>query len=64
VTAVHERAPKATAVEPAFEPAVGSLLLAFDLAGIEVTDGVLERLRTTTPDASLFGAPTTVLPSS
>jgi len=61
VAAVHERAPNATVVEPAFEPAVGSLLLALDQAGIEVTDAVLDRLRGTTPDASLFAAaPTTV----
>jgi N-acetylglucosamine kinase-like BadF-type ATPase len=62
VAAVHERAPNATVVERAFEPAVGSLLLAFDEARIEVTDAVLDRLRETTPDASLFRVPPTTVP--
>jgi N-acetylglucosamine kinase-like BadF-type ATPase len=54
VEAVAGRAPGSTLLPPAFEPAVGALLLAFDAAGIAVTPEVEARLRATVPPAALW----------
>ena len=51
---VHQVAPRAHIVRPHFEPAIGSVLLAYDALGIEVTDDIYARLAETTPDAKLF----------
>jgi N-acetylglucosamine kinase-like BadF-type ATPase len=54
VRAVREDAPEAIVVRPTLEPAVGALLLAFDLAGIAVTRGIDARLRATLPPTDLW----------
>lgn len=54
VATVHADAPQARVVPPTLEPAAGALLLAFDRAGIAVTDRVEGRLRATLPPADLF----------
>ena len=52
--AVQERAPGSWLLPPAFEPAVGALLLAFDAANVAVTADVDGRLRATLPPAALW----------
>ena len=47
-------APWARIVRPAFEPVVGSLLLACDAAGIAVTESVLANVAATLPSDSFF----------
>lgn len=54
VATVLAEAPQASIVRPTIEPAAGALLLAFDRAGIEVTEAVEARLRATLPPADLF----------
>lgn len=54
VTAVHEVAPEARVVRPTLEPAVGALLLAFDLADLPVTAAIDARLRATLPPTELW----------
>jgi N-acetylglucosamine kinase-like BadF-type ATPase len=54
VAAVHEVAPEARVVRPTLEPAVGALLLAYDLAGVPVTAAIDGRLRATLPPAALW----------
>lgn len=54
VATVLAEAPGTTIVQPTLEPAAGALLLAFDAAGIPVTDEVAGRLRATFPPAELF----------
>ena len=51
---VHQVAPRARIVRAHFEPAIGSVLLAYDALGIEVTGAIYARLAETTPDAKLF----------
>jgi N-acetylglucosamine kinase-like BadF-type ATPase len=51
---IHQVAPHARIVRPRFEPAVGSLLLAYDALGIEVSEDIDARLAQTCPDARLF----------
>jgi N-acetylglucosamine kinase-like BadF-type ATPase len=52
--AVHRVAPLTNIVRAQFEPAVGSLLLAYDTLGIPVTEALLNRLSTTQPGTSFF----------
>ena len=47
-------APRARVVRTAFEPVVGSLLLAYDAAGIDVTGAILENVAATLPGAPFF----------
>lgn len=47
-------APRARVVRPAFEPVIGSLLLAYDAAGIDVTETILANVAATLPGASFF----------
>ena len=47
-------APRARVIRPAFEPVVGSLLLAYDAAGIDVTGAILENVAATLPGAPFF----------
>jgi N-acetylglucosamine kinase-like BadF-type ATPase len=54
VATVLADAPQASVVRPPVEPAAGALLLAFDRAGVEVTEAVEARLRATLPPADLF----------
>jgi len=54
VATVLADAPQASVVRPTVEPAAGALLLAFDRAGVEVTEAVEARLRATLPPADLF----------
>jgi len=51
---IHLVAPKARIVRARFEPAVGSVLLAYDTLGIEVSDEMYTRLAETLPAAELF----------
>jgi hypothetical protein len=51
---IHLMAPKACIVRARFEPAVGSVLLAYDALGIEVSDEMYSRLAETLPAAELF----------
>jgi N-acetylglucosamine kinase-like BadF-type ATPase len=54
VGTVQAAAPGTTVVTPTLEPAVGALLLAFDLARIPVTRAVDARLRATLPPVELW----------
>jgi N-acetylglucosamine kinase-like BadF-type ATPase len=54
IARVQSEAPGAVPVYSLFEPAVGALLLAFEAAGIEVDETLLERLTATLPESSLF----------
>ena len=51
---IHQAAPYAKIVRAQFEPAVGSLLLAYDSLGVEVSDEVYTRLAETAPNETLF----------
>lgn len=51
---IARAAPRARVVRPAHEPVIGSLLLAYDAAGIDVTETVLANLASTLPGASFF----------
>jgi N-acetylglucosamine kinase-like BadF-type ATPase len=51
---IHQVAPLARIVRPQFEPAVGSVLLAYDALGITVTEDIYTRLSETSPGAELF----------
>ncbi len=51
---IHQVAPLARVVRARFEPAVGSLLLAYDALGFDVTEDMYCRLEETTPEAGLF----------
>jgi N-acetylglucosamine kinase-like BadF-type ATPase len=51
---IHQVAPKARIVRARFEPAVGSVLLAYDALGIAVSDEMYSRLAETLPAAELF----------
>lgn len=52
--AVRAGSPDVEVIRPTLEPAVGALLMAFDLAGIEVTRQVDANLRASLPPADLF----------
>jgi len=52
--AVHRVAPHTRIVPAAFEPAIGSILLAYDQLGIVATDKMLDRLVRTMPDHAFF----------
>jgi N-acetylglucosamine kinase-like BadF-type ATPase len=52
--AVHRLTPLPNIVRAQFEPAAGSLLLAYDTLGIPVTEALLKRLSATQPGASFF----------
>ncbi|HKY54318.1 MAG TPA: BadF/BadG/BcrA/BcrD ATPase family protein [Anaerolineales bacterium] len=54
VERVHEEAPQAQAIQSRFEPAVGAVILAQELAGIKIDASLLERLEMTLPGASFF----------
>jgi N-acetylglucosamine kinase-like BadF-type ATPase len=60
---VHQVAPKARIVRAHFEPVVGSLLLAYDALGIDVTEGIYTRLAETAPDAQWFDTSRGVVPA-
>ena len=51
---VQEAAPGARAIQSRFEPAVGAVLLALDLACINTDAALLDRLETTLPGAAFF----------
>jgi N-acetylglucosamine kinase-like BadF-type ATPase len=51
---VREAAPNVHAIQSGFEPAVGAVLLALDLARIETDIALLEQLATTLPGAAFF----------
>lgn len=51
---IARAAPRARVVRPAFEPVIGSLLLAYDAAGIDVTETILANVAATLPGASFF----------
>ena len=51
---IHQVAPRAKIVRAQFEPAVGSLLLAYDSLGIPVTPEIDARLAQTNPPEGLF----------
>jgi hypothetical protein len=52
--AIHRNAPLPNIVRAKFEPAVGSLLLAYDALGIPVTETLLNRLSVTLPGKGFF----------
>jgi hypothetical protein len=52
--AVRTAAPRAQIVVPQLEPAVGALLLAFDVVGVQVSTSKLARLTYTMPPPTLF----------
>jgi N-acetylglucosamine kinase-like BadF-type ATPase len=52
--AIHQAAPRARIVRARFEPAVGSLLLAYDAASIPVTSAMLENLAASVPGDDFF----------
>jgi len=54
VACFEQTYPEAVPVQPVFEPAVGALLLAFDVAGIAVSPEIDAALHATLPPASLF----------
>ena len=54
VERVHEIAPGARAIQSRFEPAVGAVLLALELANINTDNALLEQLKTTLPGAAFF----------
>jgi N-acetylglucosamine kinase-like BadF-type ATPase len=54
VARVHESAPMAWPIQSRFEPAAGAVLLALDLARVEVDADLLERLESTLPGAAFF----------
>ena len=54
VARVYEAAPGAHAIQSRFEPAAGAVLLALDLALIEVDAALLGRLETTLPGTTFF----------
>jgi N-acetylglucosamine kinase-like BadF-type ATPase len=54
VAAVRAGASLVEEVRPSLEPVAGALLLAFDVAGIEITSAIDERLRATLPAGALF----------
>ena len=51
---IAQAAPWARVVRPAFEPVVGSLLLAYDAAGIDITETILAKVAATLPGESFF----------
>lgn len=51
---IARAAPRARVVRPAFEPVVGSLLLAYDAAGIDITETILAKVAATLPGESFF----------
>ena len=51
---IAREAPRARVVRPAFEPVIGSLLLAYDAAGIDVTEMILANMAATLPGAPFF----------
>jgi N-acetylglucosamine kinase-like BadF-type ATPase len=51
---VHQVAPRARIVRAEFEPVVGAVLLAYDAAGVAVTDQMYERLAETAPGGGFF----------
>ena len=54
VERVHESAPRACPIQSRLEPAAGAVLLALDLARIDTSAPLLERLETTLPGAAFF----------
>jgi N-acetylglucosamine kinase-like BadF-type ATPase len=54
VQEIHRTAPRANIVRAQFEPAVGSVLLAYDALEIPVGDEIYARLAKTAPDERLF----------
>lgn len=51
---IHQVAPRANIVRAQFEPAVGSVLLAYDALRIKTTDEIYKRLAETAPDMKFF----------
>jgi hypothetical protein len=51
---VREAAPNVHAIQSRFEPAVGAVLLALELARIDIHAGLLERLEKTLPGTEFF----------
>ena len=51
---VREAAPRAHAIQSRFEPVVGAVLLALELARIDIDAALLEQLETSLPDAAFF----------
>lgn len=60
---IHQVAPKARIVRARYEPAVGSVLLAFDALHIPVTEAIYARLGETSPSAELFNTANGVRPT-
>ena len=54
IARVQELAPGVRAIESRFEPVAGAVLLALDVARIEVEAALLEQLETTLPGAAFF----------
>ncbi|HEX5808016.1 MAG TPA: hypothetical protein VFY25_05075, partial [Anaerolineales bacterium] len=54
VARVREVAPDVRAIQSRFEPAVGAVLLALDLADIKTDVALLERLEQTVPGKDFF----------
>jgi len=52
--AVHRVAPQARIVRPQLEPALGSILLAYDALGLAVTDEMVQNLVRTAPGPEFF----------
>jgi hypothetical protein len=52
--AVHRVAPQARIVRPQLEPALGSVLLAYDALGLTVTDEMVQNLVRTAPGPEFF----------
>jgi N-acetylglucosamine kinase-like BadF-type ATPase len=52
--AIHRVAPRACIVRVQFEPAVGGVLLAYDVLGITVSDQMYDNLRQTVPAVEFF----------
>jgi N-acetylglucosamine kinase-like BadF-type ATPase len=61
---IHRDAPKAKIVRAKFEPAVGSVLLAYDAFGLQVTDDIYARLAETVPGAEFFDTAGGIRPTS
>lgn len=61
---IHQVAPHARIVRARYEPAVGSVLLAYDALGIPVTDEIYARLAETAPGENFFSTAVNAAPTS
>jgi N-acetylglucosamine kinase-like BadF-type ATPase len=55
---IHQTAPKANIVRARYEPVVGSMLLAYDALGIQVTEAMYANLAASAPGSNFFDTTT------